>query len=149
MELTRPTSIWYIIHLLGGVTSGGKSFFWLFEVMLVNSYILYSTSVPNATSPLRFRQSIVESLVSQYIVSAPPRLLLGRPGKRPAVASGYPERFNKEMEHYPKKLVLQRQCVVCSGTTQGGRVRTGFVCKVCPTNPSLCIDTCFESYHTQ
>ena len=126
-----------------------KLFFWLFEVTLVNSYILYSTSVPNAMSHLRFRQSIVESLVSQHIVIAPPRPLPGRPRKRPAVASGDPERFNKELGHYPKKLGLQRQCVVCSGTTQGGRVRTGFVCKGCPTNPSLCIDTCFEAYHTQ
>ena len=122
-----------------------RKLFWLYEV----SYILYSTSVPNAMSHLRFRQSIVESLVSQHIMTAPPRPLPGRPRKRLAVASGYPERFNKKLGHYLKKLGLQRQCVVCSGTTQGERVQTGFVCKGCPTNPSLCIDICFEAYHAQ
>ena len=125
-----------------------KLFFWLFEVTLVNSFILYSTSVQNPASHFKFRQAIVESLVSEHLTTAPPRPLLGRPRKRPVVDSGDPERFNKEIGHYPKRRGTQKQCVVCSDATHGQRKHTSFFCKGCPSHPSLCADTCFEAYHT-
>ena len=130
----------YYSFIRGSHKGWQKLFFWLFKV---NSFILYSTSVQNPASHFKFHQAIVESLVSEHLTTAPPRPLLGRPRKHPVVDSGDPERFNKEIGHYPKRHGTQKQCVVCSDATHGQRKRTSFFC---PSHPSLCADACFEAY---
>ena len=126
-----------------------KLFFWLFEVTVVNSYILYSTNTPNPSTHLQFRQSLVEALVSCHLVSAPPRPRLGRPRKRShsASASVAPERFNLQLGHFPMRGTT-KECVFCSDAAHGARKRTSVCCKACPGNPNLCVDSCFELYHT-
>ena len=121
-----------------------KLFFWLFEVTLVNSYILYKTTVPQPTGHLQFRRSIIDSLLTRHLSTAPPRRRVGRP--RQSAPSGDPERFNLALRHFPGKR-RQRECVVCSDTVHRARKRTAYYCKGCPTNPSLCADGCFEAYH--
>lgn len=123
-----------------------KLFFWLFEVSLVNSYIMYKSTVVNAKSHLQFRRSIVESLVSRHISTAPPRRRVGRPSHR-RITTGDPERHNTNMRHFPGKR-QQRECVMCSDTECGARKRTAYYCKGCPSNPSLCPDGCLEAFHT-
>ena len=124
-----------------------KLFLGIFEVTVVNSYILYKTTVPHPTSHLQFRRSIVDSLVSRHLSTAPPRRRVGRPRSR-CVSSGDPERLNVALRHFPAKR-QQRECVVCSDSERGARKRTAFYCKGCPTKPSLCPDGCFEAYHTR
>ncbi|KAG8234356.1 hypothetical protein J437_LFUL018545, partial [Ladona fulva] len=43
--------------------------------------------------------------------------------------------------------VGRRKCVMC--TKSGKRKETRYRCKNCPGTPSLCLDPCFEQYHTQ
>ena len=124
-----------------------KLFFWLFEVTLVNSYILYKTTVSHPSSHLHFRQSVVDSLVSRHLATAPPRPRPGRPRKRRHSTEEDAERFNVHLGHFPKRGE-QRECVVCSDAKHGARKQTSFFCKGCPSNPSLCPDGCFEAYHT-
>lgn len=124
-----------------------KLFFWLFEVTLVNSFILYQTTVSNPLTHFKYRQSIVDSLVSCHLATASPRPRIGRRRKHQVVDSEDPERFNLHLGHFPKRGT-QRECVVCSDTKHGTRKRTSFFCKGCPSSPSLCPDTCFEIYHT-
>ena len=84
----------------------------------------------------------------RHISSAPPRPGLGRPRKRPRQAPIVdPERLNG-CTHFLARRQL-RECVVCSSPTSGERHRTRYYCKTCSSQPSLCPDTCFESYHSQ
>ena len=121
-----------------------KVFFWLFEVTIVNSYILYKLSVPSPVSHFQFRQSIVNALASKHLSTAPPRARPGRPPKRCLCED--PERANSNQQHYLDKK-QQRECVVCSSTCGGKRKRTMFFCAVCPSKPSLCPAPCFGKYH--
>ena len=125
-----------------------KLFFWLFEVTVVNSYILYRINSSRPSTHLQFRQSVVQSLVSGHLASAPPRPLPGRPRKRQQQIPEDAERLNLQLGHFPKKGT-QKECVYCSDAKHGVRKRTAFYCKGCPSKPNLCPDSCFESYHTQ
>ena len=78
-----------------------QTFFGLFKVTVVNSYILYKTTVPHPTSHLQFRHSIVDSLVSRHHSTALPRRV-GRPSSRCA-SSGGPKRLNVALRHFPAK----------------------------------------------
>ena len=111
----------------------------------MNSYNLYKLSVPNPTTHFKYRQSVVDSLVSSHLTIAPPRV--GRPRKHLHDISEDPERYNLQLGHFPKRGD-QKQCVVCSNTREGTRKRTSFFCKGCPSTPSLYPDGCFEKYHT-
>ena len=124
-----------------------KLFFWLFEVTVVNSYILYRTSTTNPFSHSQFWCSIVDALATRHLSTRTPRPPPGRPRKRPRVAAGDPERFNTHLKHFPAKGT-QRQCLVCSDTQHGARKRTSYYCRGCPTHHSLCPENCFEAYHT-
>ena len=124
-----------------------KLFFWVFEVTVVNSYILYKINIQSPLSHLHYRRSVVDSLASRHLSTAPPRPRPGRPSKRPLSSSGDPERFNSRLRHFPAKGET-KQCAVCSNTKQGARKRTALYCKGCPSHPNLCPDSCFEAYHT-
>ena len=76
-----------------------KLFFWLFEVILVNGYILRKT-VPRPSSHSQFRHSIVDALTTRYMSMRPPR---GRPRKRSLGASSDPERYNTQLRHFLQK----------------------------------------------
>ena len=123
-----------------------KLFFWLFEVTIVNSYILYCAHTTNPMTHLQFRQSLVEALVSSRLTAAPPRPRQGRPRKRTR-SSEDPERFNLQLGHFPKRGEM-KECVYCSDASHGARKRTSIYCKACPGKPNLCPESCFEHYHT-
>ena len=123
-----------------------KLFFWLFEVTVVNSYILHCAHTSNPMTHLQFRQSLVEALVSSHLTAAPPRPRQGRPRKRTR-SSEDPERFNLQLGHFPKRGEM-KECVYCSDASHGARKRTSIYCKACPGKPNLCPESCFEHYHT-
>ena len=123
-----------------------KVFFWVMEVAVVNSYILYKCSTVRAMSHREYRYSIIRSLATSYVQSAPPRVL-GRRRENPRSSrSGDPERLNRQ-PHFLERAT-QRDCVVCSNQMGGSRHRTTYVCKTCPSHPPLCPAACFERYHT-
>ena len=123
-----------------------KVFFWLMEVAVVNSYILYRCSTVNPATHREYRLFIIRALASEFIHSAPPR----GPGRPRTVArvprSGDPERLNKA-PHF-LEVGPQRDCVVCSDQFGGSQCRTTYHCKTCPSHPPLCPAACFERYHT-
>ena len=75
-----------------------KLFFWLFEVTIVNSYILYRITTPNPSTHLHFRQSLVDALASRHLATAPPRPRLSRPRKRRQLIPENPERLNTQLD---------------------------------------------------
>lgn len=123
-----------------------RKLFWLMEVTVVNSYIVYKGTATSPKPHLTFCRSLVESLATRWLASAPPRPRLGRPRKR-SHPDDNPERLNGHL-HVLGKLEKQRDCVVCSKQGSGVRYRTFYFCKTCGENPVLHPQPCFERYHT-
>ena len=76
-----------------------KLFLWMLETTIVNSYIVYKSKVPSATTHLGYRRSILNSLASDYIATAPPRPRIGRP----RVTAQDPERLNGRLHILGKR----------------------------------------------
>ena len=125
-----------------------KLAFWLLDVTVVNSYIVYRQIVTTPVTHLNYRRSLVESLAGRVIATAPPCPLDGRPRKRSHPDTPDPERLNRQL-HLLARWDRQRDCIVCSHQSAGERRRTYYYyCKTCKDNPTLHPDTYFERYHT-
>ena len=123
-----------------------KLFFYLLEVSVVNSYLLYKQAVDNPTNHLRYRRTIVEQVATLSVQQAPPRQGPGAPRRAAATHDG-PQRLNKK-PHFLRKAPAPRDCIVCSRSEEGWRRRTVYFCNTCTTHPHLCPDVCFERFHT-
>ena len=95
-----------------------KLFFWLFEVTVVNSYILYHIhTIQLQTRPLthlQFRRWLVDALATRHIQAALPRRRPGRPQKcrHSSTSNEDPERLNRQL-HLLDKRDRAQECVVC------------------------------------
>lgn len=121
-----------------------KVCFWLIEVAIVNSYIIFKSSNPSC-SHIQYRRSLVESLARLHLQGNLSRAVPGRPFRRSFTEenfSGDPERLNKRL-HFK----AYREMHQCSNRQK--RRRTSFFCKTCPSHPTLCPGSCHEKYHTQ
>ena len=94
-----------------------KLFFYLLEVSVVNSYLLYKQSVDNPTNHLRYRRTIVEQVATLSVQQAPPRQGPGAPRRAAATHDG-PQRLNKK-PHFLRKAPAPRDCIVCSRSEEG------------------------------
>lgn len=122
-----------------------KVFFWLLEVSILNSYLLYKGTVEkydkNPITHKSFRKSLVRSLVKEKIASRGiGRKRRGRPHQGPSE-----ERLSKK-QHFMGKKPRALRCVVCSKKKL--RKETVYYCKTCSNQPSLHPEECFEIYHT-
>lgn len=121
-----------------------KLFFYLLEVSVVNSFILYREVTKKKMTHLDFRRSVVESLAMEYLEQHESRRTsVGRPLSRPC-----PVRLNRKL-HLLEQGENRRDCVVCSDRSTGSRHTTTFFCKTCPDQPPLHPTTCFERFHTK
>ena len=88
-----------------------KIFFWLLEVMVINSYIIYKELArrrgERPITHLAFRRRLIESLSESIRSSTTSN---ARPGPR---ASNNLQRL-QPVRHYPQKGRKRRDCVVCS-----------------------------------
>ena len=123
-----------------------KVCFWLLEVALVNSYILYKSNTNRPMSHREFRLSVIRHLASPQI-QAVPSIRSGPHVQSRQARSGDPVRLNRQ-PHFLDRCSRQKDCIVCSHQSQGTRHRTTYFCKSCPTHPPLCPTSCFERYHT-
>ena len=119
-----------------------KLFFWVIEVALVNSFILYQIHCTQLNirplTHLQYRRSVVESLAARYLSVTPPRARPGRPRKRQLTFSiGDPDRLNGRL-HLLEKRERAQDCVVYSSRDSGARHRSHYFCKTCSSAPTLC-----------
>ena len=119
-----------------------KVFFGLFEVTIINSYILYKTANPRI-SHLQFRRALVDRLSRDYIQQSIPRPLAGRPRSS---LENQPERLDSRKHFVAKRPIKQQyECIICS---KPRKRRTFYHCKTCSSHPPSCPIPCFEIYHT-
>lgn len=91
-----------------------KLFFWLVEVTLVNSYLLYKQVCSEPRSHLAYRRAIVESLAASHIASVP-RPRPSRPRTSTPI-NGDPERMNGRL-HLLGKRPNTRALVLLESST--------------------------------
>ena len=110
-----------------------KVSFWLLEVAMVNSYILFKFTNSSYTH-VQYRKSVVESLAKCYFQEYPSRAVRGRPFRQSLTEGtfvGDTESLNRRPHFLGKRE--QRQCVVCS--THQKRHRSSFFCNL-PFQPN-------------
>ena len=108
-----------------------KVYFWLLEVTVVNSYVLFkSCNTQHNITHLEYRRQVIDALAARHILSAPPRRIPGRPRKRPRESCmGDHERLNGQTHLLGKGD--SHSCAVCSNTKEGRRHRSVYYCKTC------------------
>ena len=121
-----------------------KVFFWMLEVVVVNSYILYShhTDAPRKLSHKQFRRQLVVHLCEgQHSTTVLQHLL-------PPPQDVTVERLRGS--HFAELGSARRDCRMCSARGScGQRHLTRSFCATCSDHPHLCIGECFRAYHTQ
>ena len=141
--LCHRTNKWYI-----------KLFGYLFEVVLDNTRIIYSTLNPTMQLkrlPTKFRIEIVEGLFVGYVGS---NVRSGRP-----IVDSPALRQKGENDHTLQPIPgtnakgngLIRDCMVCSntplaGSSKGARHRSNYEFSECKKD--LCIYPCFKRFHS-
>jgi hypothetical protein len=123
-----------------------KLFFWIIEVSVVNSFILFNASQIQRGQPkcshLEYRKKLITELVGNVRNISKKA---GRPSTRDKE-----ERLNKQ-QHFPAIFDdgKCKDCAVCSKRKiPGGRKQTAYYCKTCSRHPALHPNNCFEKYHT-
>jgi len=135
-----------------------KSFFHLFSLSVLNSYIFYKERTRSPVLQRVFRRELVKELVSSsgLSTSLTPR---GHPRRsaeglaRLQAGNHFPEKI----QGTGKKSNITRSCVVCFPAQKKILARTGekrnrpgressFQCSVCKV--ALCIQDCFQLYHS-
>ena len=119
-----------------------KVFFWITEMCVVNSYIIYQQTL-NETKQrpnhLTFRRSLIRDLIEPLLHKKAQSL----------ESSLKVYRLNHRIQHFAEKRKKRRDCVVCSDRGIGERHLTPFVCTTCTDEPALCPGSCFKLYHTK
>lgn len=122
-----------------------KTFFWLLEVAVVNSFILYKEiHSDKVIDHIQYRKELIQQLVSEQRASQPIRRR-GRPSTLDAE-----ERLDRR-QHFIAQFSEKKtkDCAVCSDRkTPGQRRQTVFYCETCSRQPGLHPGTCFKKYHT-
>ena len=131
-----------------------KVFFHVFSLATLNSYILYKETTEERTPMLQriFRRKLISQLIE---ISEINRKVPGRPSSM--------QLTRLSDRHFPKKMLsngrsISRQCIVCNPAERDilsalgeKRKRPGressYKCGQCDV--TLCVDPCFELYHTK
>ena len=107
---------------------------WLLDMCVVNAYTLWCLDTKADITQLEFRRTLLHQLRDAY----PPSVHRAPPTAPPSftpVNDG----------HWPRRSGKRRDCAHCS-EGRYHRVRSEVQCKRCGVH--LCIDPCFEQYHS-
>ena len=107
---------------------------WLIDMCIINAYTLWCLDNNSQISQLDFRQAILQQLAASYPLQRNSALIHIPPHQQSTIES-----------HWPKHSHKARECKHC---TEGRirRRRSEVVCKQCGVH--LCLEPCFELYHT-
>ena len=135
-----------------------KLFFWIMEVAMMNSFILYKSTRPGPlTKPqvkaltfVSFKKQLIKQMEAKAVslmdinVGSSTDIVrrpVGRPKKN---APPSKIEITTPGQHIIVKGTNLIRCKVCS--TPQTIKRTNYYCKTCPSNPSIHPD-CFEAFH--
>jgi hypothetical protein len=108
---------------------------WLIDICIINAYTLWCLDTKAEITQLDFRKALLQQIAAMY-----------PPSQHRPVLAPHPPLITTADGHWPKHTHTMRVCVHCS-RGRAGRKRSEVVCKQCQVH--LCLDPCFELYHTQ
>ena len=124
-----------------------KTFSWykqlmtrLLQVSLLKAFILYQNTVNAKKDFLSFQCDVVYQLLS------PGRLIPREAGRSEEVAGLFEKHCLTYVSPTSGWKHGQKKCKAC--LKHGNRVDTTFMCKNCPKKPGLCLEPCFEQFHS-
>lgn len=124
-----------------------KMFFWLLEVAIVNSFMLYNEDRKQRSLRVvthkTFRMALIEQLVGQ--------VRNFNSGKRGRPSTQDTEDRLNGKPHFVMKNESNstKDCAVCSNRKiKGQRRETAYFCETCPRKPGLHPGVCFKKFHT-
>lgn len=133
VECVRKTVKWY-----------KKVFFHLVDLSLLNAYALYKTQTGRNISVSDFQQRLIKEIIE---IHHRPQTE-GRRGRRSTDGDNplrlIERHFISLIPGTSKKKNAQRRCIVCAKHDK--RSDTRYMCIKC--NVPLCLNFCFERYHT-
>ena len=118
----------------------------MLQVFLVNAHYLYMEQA--ATRPelrrmtlLEFREKIIMALVGED----------KREKMKKAATRSMPRCGFHYLSSHPPTEKKEKPCKDCINCINLGRKRkqTRYFCSICPTKPTLCIEPCFQEWHSQ
>ena len=128
-----------------------RAAFHLLDMVVVNSYILYSSL--QKRRKLTHEQFRIE-LAKDLLLTAAVNVAEEMPTCHGWLKGPLPPQSRLTERHFPSHLpctpsgrMAQKECVVCSKKRGRGRKTTSFMCKEC--QHPMCIIPCFELYHTK
>ena len=119
-----------------------KVFYWMVEVVVVNSFVIYTahTDAHRKRTHKEFRRDLVISLCEPLRDPTPRR--------QPTHRDHTLERLRGR--HFPETSSTRRDCRVCNSRVPGERRHlTTIICGTCSDRPHLCARECFRVYHTR
>ena len=125
-----------------------KLFFFLVEVCVVNSYILFNMDRRDKGLEI-VRHKFYRKLLVQELVG---NVRNKQANRRNRLSTGDDEERLSGTPHFLDRFDRGRSrgCLVCNDRNgPGGRRETVFYCKTCSRHPPLHPVKCFESYHTK
>jgi hypothetical protein len=118
-----------------------KLFFHLFDLAILNSYILFSSLGGKKISHRDFWNTLMRNLLAQ----AGHERNVQRPVGRPPAAAPQLRFEERGRKHWPIPSVTRRRCRMCA--EKGLTRNVSMICERC--NVGLCCNkTCFRDYHT-
>ena len=127
-ECTRKSKRWWL-----------RFFWWGLDTVVINSWLMYNHFNENEyLSQLDFRKNVVRAMLEQNPIQKSP---VGRPRKQPRTS--LPARLTER--HFISLGSKRRNCVQCE--RNGNRTQPKYYCPTC--NVGLCVDKCFELWHTK
>ena len=136
----------YYSFLRKSVKRWRKVLFWLLEVSVVNTYIVYTTTLGQfgqqpRSSRLQFRRELILQLFAHRLQ------LQHQAATGPTSISFLNDSVQFLTSQWNPKGGRRRDCRVC---TVGGRRRTpAYFCVICSYRPCLHPGCCFRIYHTR
>jgi len=107
---------------------------WCIDLCIHNAYILHCMNSINPMTNLQFREHLMHQLLEKYGQPCRDR---GRKRQR--------SQDSNENQHWPIHVSKKSRCWYCNHK-KNIRTDTHIKCKVC--DKYLCVDPCFELYHT-
>lgn len=126
----RKTKAWY-----------KKAAFYMIQMALNNSYVVYKATVPGPKlSFYNYQVQLLPSLLFGDVEEAPDM------SDNDNVVRMVGKHFIDNIPPTLNKKYAQRACKVCR--KKGIRRDVRYYCPKCPSKPALCFQPCFEIYHT-
>lgn len=126
-----------------------KIFNYFLDISMINARILLEQHTGTKITASRYRERLIDQLLAPYLqannIDIPRNAVAGqRLGRR----AYQPNLGRLEGAHFIEKAQNKLSCVACERDGRTRRVYSSYHCNTCPDQPSLCLDQCFERYHT-